>query len=45
MAQEQLNNLLMLNVHKECTDQIDLTAVANELVSHSEHRLSAFGKF
>ena len=45
MGQEHLNNLLMLHVHKEYTDELDLIAVANEFVSHCEHRLSTFGKF
>ena len=45
MGQERLNHLLMLPVHKEYTDELDFTAVANEFVSDSEHRLSIFGKF
>ena len=45
MGQERLNNLLTLYVHKDHTDELDLMAVANEFVSHSEHRLSTFGKF
>lgn len=45
MGQERLNHLLMLHVHKEYTDELDFIAVANEFVSHSEHRLSTFGKF
>ena len=39
MRQERLNNLLTLHVHKDHTDELDLMAVANEFVSHSEHRL------
>jgi len=35
----------MLHVHEEYTDELDFTAVANEFVSGSEHRLSTFGKF
>ena len=45
MGQERLNNLLMLHVHKEYTNELDLIAVANNFVSLSEHRLSTFGKF
>ena len=45
MGQERLNNLLTLNVHKDHTDELDLMAVANEFVSHSEHMLSTFGNF
>ena len=40
MGQECLNNLLMLHVHKEYTDKLDLITVANDFVSCSEHRLS-----
>ena len=43
--QHAINNLLTLHVHKDHTDELDLMAVANEFVSHSEHRLSTFGKF
>ena len=45
MGQERLNNLLTLHVHKDHKDELDLMAFANEFVSHSEHRLSTFGKF
>ena len=44
MGQERLNNLLMLHIHKEYTDELDLVTVANDFVSYSEHRLSTFGK-
>ena len=44
MRQEHLNNLLMLHIHKEYTDELDLIAVAKDFVSLSEHRLSTFGK-
>ena len=45
MGQERLNNLLMLHIHKEYTDELDLIAVANDSLSLSAHRLSTFGKF
>ena len=37
----------MLHVHKEYTDKLDLTAVTNDFVSHSEHSyiINFFGKF
>ena len=46
-GQERLNNpnLLTLHVHKDYTDKLDLMAVTNEFVSHSEHRLSTFEKY
>ena len=45
MAQEQLNNLMILHVHKEITDALDLVQVANEFVRSNESRLHSFGKF
>ena len=45
MGQERLSNLLMLHVHKDLTDSLDLLEVANSFVSDSEHRLKIFGKF
>ena len=45
MTQERLNNLLMLLVHTDYTDTLDLVATANEFVRDSEYRLSTFRKF
>ena len=45
MGQERLNNLMLLHIHKEITDDLDLKDVATEFISGSEHRLSIFGKF
>ena len=45
MSQERLNHLLVLHVHKNLTDSMDLIAVANEFVSLSSHRQSIFGTF
>ena len=45
MGQERLNNLMLLHIHKELTDELDLKDVATEFISGSEHRLSIFGKF
>ena len=40
MTQERLNHLMMiLHVHKDSTDTIDLKAVATEFIGDSEHRL------
>ena len=43
--QDRLNHLMILHVHKDRTDALDLKEVANEFVSGSEHRLRIFGKF
>ena len=45
MGQTRLNHLMILNIYKEILDCMDLTAVANEFVQGSEHRLHIFGKF
>ena len=45
MGEERLSSLLMLHVHKDLTDSLDLLEVANSFVSDSEHRLRIFGKF
>ena len=45
MSQERLNHLLVLHVHKDYTDSLDMLQVANSFVSDSEHRLRIFGKF
>ena len=39
MLQERLNNLLVLHVHKDCTDLLDLTSIATEFIGDSERRL------
>ncbi len=45
MGQESLNHLMVLHVHKELTDDLDLISIANEFVGDSEHRLKLFGTF
>lgn len=45
MGQNRLNHVMVLNIYKEQVDELDLTAIANEFVSGSEHRLRFFGKF
>ena len=45
MSQLRLNNLLILHIHKERTDNLELTTCLNEFVFGSEHRVSIFGKF
>ena len=39
MNQDRLNHYMILHVHKELTDALDLKEVANEFVCGSEHRL------
>ena len=41
---QQILNHLMLYSQKDMVDELDLTAVAEEFVSSSEHRRRTFGK-
>ena len=43
MSQQWLNNLLLLHVHKNGTDALNLAEVGNEFVSIREPRLRMFG--
>ena len=45
MKQQRLNHVMMMHIHKEQTDALDLIDVGNDFVDGSEHRLSIFGKF
>lgn len=45
ITQQRLNHALLLHVHKDKTDQLNLVNVGNNFVAGSEHRLSLFGKF
>lgn len=45
MGQARLNHLMLLNIHKEQLDDLDLKIVANEFVRESDHRQRIFGTF
>ena len=45
MGQERLNNLMVLHVHKDYTESLDLVKVANDFVAEHEYRLQRFGTF
>ena len=45
MTQTRLNNVLVLHVHKNLTDQLCLIEVGNEFVKGSSHREALFGTF
>ena len=45
MNQERLNDLMLLHVHKNETDSLDLTSVAKEFVASKEQRKTMFGTF
>ena len=44
MTQERMNNLMILNVHKELTEEIDLFDIAKEFISGNESRENVFGR-
>ena len=45
MTQERLNHVMVLHVHKNLTDKLNLNDIGNDLVGQSEHRLALFGSF
>ena len=46
MLQERLNSLMLIHVHKDLTDKINILCdVCNEFVSKDERRQQVFGKF
>jgi hypothetical protein len=46
MSQTRLNSLMLLHVHKEITDKLDICHIANTFVSNKpEHRFNIFGRF
>ena len=45
MSQLRINNLMVLHIHKQSLDQMNMVEVANDFVAESEHRLTLFGKF
>lgn len=46
MRQDRLNHVMLLHIHKQTTDSLNLVEIANDFVNrHVERRLSVFGKF
>ena len=45
MPQERLNHLIVMQVHKERTDKLDLKTVLNNFVGESEHCTSIFAMY
>ena len=45
MSQERLNHLMIMHVHKERTDDLEIKTILNNFVSMSEHRSSIFAKY
>lgn len=44
VTQARLNNLFILDIHTEKTDELDLRIIAKEFVSVNQRRLNYFGK-
>ena len=44
-SQERLDHLMILHVHKEITDSLHLSEVANEFTCNNEHFSNILGKF
>ena len=45
MEQERLNYLILLQVHSDKTDKLDLKAILNDFVQDTAHRSTLFSKF
>ena len=45
MSQLRINNLMVLHIHKQNLDHLNMVEVANDFVTGSEHRLTLFGTF
>ena len=45
MTQQRLNHCMLLHVHHEQTEQLDLTDVAKEFISRNDRRKLFFGNF
>ena len=43
MSQQRLNHLMLLHVHKNLTDSLNLVDVANDFIAGSDHRKQVFG--
>ena len=45
MSAERLNNLLILHIHKDFTDRLNMQEVANEFVNKNERHFHVSGSF
>ena len=45
MTEKRLNNCVLLHVHKDLTDQLDIIDVAKEFISVNTDRSRQFGSF
>ena len=45
MTDKRYNNLMILHIHKEKTDALNLTDIAKQFVQANERRMRFFGKY
>ena len=45
MTQERLNNCMLLHVHKDLTDNLNLEDIATAFITAKDERLRYFGTF
>ena len=45
MAQDRLNHIMTLHIHRDLTHKLNLVDSANRFIFGSEHRSNMFGKF
>ena len=45
MTQKRLNHVVLLHVHKQQTDQLDLSEIASQLISANDRRRVSFGHY
>ena len=45
MSQERLNNCMLLHIHKEITDSLNLQDIATAFITAKDERLRYFGTF
>ncbi len=45
MAQDKLNHIMTLHIHRGLTDDLSLIGSANRYIHGSDHREQIFGKF
>ena len=45
MTQQRLNNAMLLHIHKEATDELDLVAVASSFAQSNDRRRKYFGSY
>ena len=44
MTQQRLNHCMLLHIHQNKTDDLDLLKIATEFIKRNERRINYFGK-